>query len=112
MGNCVFNNIAIAARYTQRVHGLERVFIINMDVHHENGSKDAFHDEPDVFFLSVHQSLMIIRSQCWLNNTRKIDDIVYGNGEGSTLNLTLPKLCLMRYDGHVLNPHGKFQFTT
>ncbi|GKD81393.1 histone deacetylase 14 isoform X2, partial [Tanacetum coccineum] len=54
------------------------VFIINMDVHHENGTSDAFHDEPDVLFLSVHQ--------------KKNDDIGYGSGEGSALNLALTKL--------------------
>lgn len=55
MGFCVFGNIAIAARYAQRVHGLKRVFIIDFDVHHGNGTNDAFYEDPDVFFLSTHQ---------------------------------------------------------
>ncbi|PSS26619.1 Histone deacetylase, partial [Actinidia chinensis var. chinensis] len=55
MGFCVFGNIAIAARYAQRVHGLKRVFIIDFDVHHGNGTNDAFYDDPDIFFLSTHQ---------------------------------------------------------
>lgn len=55
MGFCVFGNVAIAARYAQRVHGLKRVFIIDFDVHHGNGTSDAFYDDPDVFFLSFHQ---------------------------------------------------------
>lgn len=55
MGFCVFGNIAIAARYAQREHGLKRVFIIDFDVHHGNGTNDAFYEDPDIFFLSTHQ---------------------------------------------------------
>jgi len=47
--------VAIAARHAQRVHGLKRVFIIDFDVHHGNGTNDAFYNDPDVFFLSFHQ---------------------------------------------------------
>jgi len=55
MGFCVFGNIAVAARYSQQVHGLQRVFIIDYDVHHGNGTNDAFYSDPDIFFLSTHQ---------------------------------------------------------
>lgn len=55
MGFCVFGNVAIAARYAQQAHGLKRVFIIDFDVHHGNGTNDAFYDDPDIFFLSTHQ---------------------------------------------------------
>jgi acetoin utilization deacetylase AcuC-like enzyme len=55
MGFCVFGNVAVAARYAQRVHGLKRVFIIDFDVHHGNGTNDAFYNDPDIFFLSTHQ---------------------------------------------------------
>lgn len=58
MGFCVFGNVAIAARYAQRSHGLKRVFIIDFDVHHGNGTNDAFYDDPDIFFLSTHQVSM------------------------------------------------------
>lgn len=63
MGFCIFGNVAVAARYAQRVHGLKRVFIIDFDVHHGNGTNDAFYDDPDIFFLSTHQvSKYTIRS--------------------------------------------------
>lgn len=133
MGYCVFNNIAIAARYAQRVHGLKRVFIIDFDVHHGNGTSDVFYDDPDVFFLSTHQD------GDYPLHTGKIDDIGRGNGVGATLNLALPErtgdvgmrnvfdevikpaakkfqpdiiLVSAGYDGHVLDPVGRFQMTT
>ncbi|XP_023746083.1 histone deacetylase 14, chloroplastic [Lactuca sativa] len=132
MGFCVFGNVAIAARYAQRVHGLKRVFIIDFDVHHGNGTNDAFYDDPDIFFLSTHQDGSY-------PGTGKIDNIGHGNGEGATLNLPLaggsgdiamrtvfhqvivpsaqrfnPDIILVSagYDAHVLDPLANFQFTT
>ncbi|XP_049396734.1 histone deacetylase 14, chloroplastic-like [Solanum stenotomum] len=93
MGFCVFGNIAIAARYAQRMHGLKRVFIIDFDVHHGNGTNDAFYEDPDIFFLSTHQSCSLILGSMWAGSypgTGKIDLIGSGNGEGSTLNLLIP----------------------
>jgi acetoin utilization deacetylase AcuC-like enzyme len=55
MGFCLFNNVAIAARYIQNVHNLERVLIVDWDVHHGNGTQDVFYEDPSVFFYSVHQ---------------------------------------------------------
>ncbi|KAJ4950076.1 hypothetical protein NE237_026908 [Protea cynaroides] len=132
MGFCVFGNVAVAARYAQRVHGLKRVFIIDFDVHHGNGTNDAFYDDPDVFFLSTHQ----VGSY---PGTGRIDEVGCGSGEGTTLNLPLPGgsgdtamrsvfeevivPCAQRfkpdiilvsagYDAHVLDPLASLQFTT
>jgi acetoin utilization deacetylase AcuC-like enzyme len=55
MGFCLFNNIAVGARYAQRQYGVERVLIIDWDVHHGNGTQDIFYNDPSVFYFSTHQ---------------------------------------------------------
>ena len=56
MGFCLFNNIAITARYLQREHGVGKVAIVDWDVHHGNGTQDIFYEDESVFFFSIHQS--------------------------------------------------------
>ncbi|KVC72032.1 histone deacetylase [Burkholderia ubonensis] len=56
MGYCYYNNIAIAARHAQAVHGVERVAIVDWDVHHGNGTQQVFYDDPSVLFVSLHEA--------------------------------------------------------
>ena len=55
MGFCIFNNVAVGAAHALEAHGLERVAILDFDVHHGNGTEDAFHDDPRVMFCSTFQ---------------------------------------------------------
>lgn len=55
MGFCFFNNVAIGARYLQLHHGLDRIAIVDWDVHHGNGTQQAFYNDPSVLYFSIHQ---------------------------------------------------------
>jgi acetoin utilization deacetylase AcuC-like enzyme len=80
MGFCLFNNVAVAARHALDAHGLERVMILDWDVHHGNGTNDIFHSDPRVLFVSIHQSPLY-------PGTGPASDIGSGEGEGYTVNL-------------------------
>jgi acetoin utilization deacetylase AcuC-like enzyme len=83
MGFCILNNIALAARHAQRRHGVERVLIVDWDVHHGNGTQDAFYTDGSVFFFSTHQSP-------WYPGTGSAQETGAGAGAGATLNCPLP----------------------
>ncbi len=55
MGFCIFNNVAVAAKYAQKKHGIEKVAVIDFDVHHGNGTQHMFEDDPGLFYGSSHQ---------------------------------------------------------
>ena len=55
MGFCIYNNIAVVARYLQKKYGLKRILIVDFDVHHGNGTQDIFYEDNNVFYFSVHQ---------------------------------------------------------
>jgi len=83
MGFCLFNNVAVGARYAQTKHNLERVLIVDWDVHHGNGTQDIFYSDNSVFYFSLHQ-------YPHYPGTGKTTDIGLGKGEGYTLNAPLP----------------------
>ncbi len=86
MGFCLFNNIAIAAKYALAKYELERTLIIDFDVHHGNGTQDTFYDNPQVLYISSHQSP-------YYPGTGSVGEIGSGVAKGTTVNIPLPAGC-------------------
>lgn len=82
MGFCLFNNVAIAAQHALTVHELERVLIVDWDVHHGNGTQDVFYEDPRVLFLSMHR-------YPFYPGTGSVSETGHGPGLGYTLNVPL-----------------------
>jgi acetoin utilization deacetylase AcuC-like enzyme len=82
MGFCLFNHVAVGARYVQDQGVAERVLIVDWDVHHGNGTQDIFYEDGSVFYLSLHQFPHY-------PGTGRVDETGRGPGEGTTLNVPL-----------------------
>jgi len=82
-GFCLFNNAALAARHALDTRGARRVFILDWDVHHGNGTQEIFYREPAVVFCSLHQ-------EAWYPGTGALEETGEGPGEGATINIPLP----------------------
>jgi acetoin utilization deacetylase AcuC-like enzyme len=83
MGFCLFNNVAIGARYVQHKYGAEKVLIADWDVHHGNGTQDIFYQDGSVLFFSTHQSP-------WYPGTGDTSEQGEGRGAGKTINCPFP----------------------
>jgi acetoin utilization deacetylase AcuC-like enzyme len=83
MGFCLFNNVAVAATFALQQRGLDRVMVLDWDVHHGNGTSDIFQGSDQVLFVSIHQWPLY-------PGTGPADDVGSGRGEGFTINLPVP----------------------
>lgn len=84
MGYCIFNNVVLAAHYARQKYGLERVMIVDWDVHHGNGTQDAFYADPNVLFVSLHQH------NWYPKLSGELEQVGSGAGAGYTVNIPLP----------------------
>jgi acetoin utilization deacetylase AcuC-like enzyme len=82
-GFCLFDNVAIGAKYAIDKHKIKKIMIIDWDLHHGNGVQQAFWDDPQVFYVSLHL-------EHYFPGTGFADEIGEGKGEGRNLNLPLP----------------------
>ncbi|HZU07783.1 MAG TPA: histone deacetylase [Chloroflexota bacterium] len=83
MGFCLFNNVAVAAAWALAAGGAERVLIVDLDVHHGNGTQEIFYERADVCYFSVHQYPLY-------PGTGRLNETGAGMGAGYTVNLPLP----------------------
>jgi len=86
MGFCLFNNVAIAARALQAADGIERILILDWDVHHGNGTQHSFEDDPSILYFSTHQ-------YPYYPGTGSAGEAGSGRGVGATLNVPMPAGC-------------------
>lgn len=84
-GFCLFNNVAIGARYAQKQYGIKRVAIIDWDVHHGNGTQAIFYDDPSVFYFSTHNEAIY-------PGTGLAEETGENKGKGTTLNCPISPL--------------------
>jgi len=101
MGFCLFNNVAIAAKYALESYKLERILIVDFDLHHGNGTQESFYSDPQVLYFSTHQ-------YPYYPGTGDVDEVGTGAGKGTTINVPLPAGCgdeeYLRVFSEVLRP--------
>ena len=83
MGFCLFNNLAVAAAHAVKHHGMERVLIVDWDVHHGNGTQEIFWSDPRVLYMSLHQFP-------FYPGTGRFEEVGDGAGRGFTVNIPMP----------------------
>jgi acetoin utilization deacetylase AcuC-like enzyme len=98
MGFCLFNNVALAAHHAKTAHGLTRLLVVDWDVHHGNGTQDAFYQDPTVMFFSIHRF-----GQGFYPGTGAADETGQGKGLGYTHNEAV------RYGTRRPDYHGRFR---
>lgn len=86
MGFCLFNNVALAAQRARQAHGLDRILIVDWDVHHGNGTQDLFYADPEVLFLSIHRF-----GWGFYPGSGDADETGRGPGLGYTVNVPIPQ---------------------
>ena len=84
MGFCLFNNIALGARYLNKQYSIKKVMIVDIDVHHGNGTQAAFYDTDEVLYVSMHQFPAY-------PGTGNLGEVGQGKGEGYTINIPMAK---------------------
>jgi acetoin utilization deacetylase AcuC-like enzyme len=87
MGFCIFNNVAIGARYAIQQFGLQRILIVDWDVHHGNGTQNSFYEDPKVLYFSTH------RYGFFYPGTGAATEVGKGKGEGFNVNIPLSAGC-------------------
>src|SRR5262249_15536027 len=98
MGFCLVNNVAVGAEYLRRRYGLQRILIVDWDLHHGNGTQHLFESDPGVLYISAHQ-------YPYYPGTGALDEVGRGDGEGYTVNVALPAGCGDAEDGEAFTPH-------
>ncbi len=83
-GFCIFNNLAVTARFAGKRYGFKRILVVDWDVHHGHGLNDLFYGEREVFYLSTHDTLLYPHTGDW-------DEAGRGEGEGFTVNMPIPR---------------------
>lgn len=83
MGFCLFNNIAVGAAYANRLYRMDRILIVDWDLHHGNGTQHIFYNSPNILYFSTHQ-------YPYYPGTGKIEEVGTGQGAGYTINVPLP----------------------